>query len=156
MANPVVETDQPTVDLGAKIDAPPTASQRGACAGHVEPNTDCTTFSSSPHTVSAYRRAAFDGVQSPHASHRRTADLGVETDQPTVDLGRKSTRPPPPRSEAHARATSSLIRTVQPSPPLHTPFRPTDGRRLMVYSHLTHRIDARQTWAWRRTNLQSI
>ena len=53
-------------------------------------------------------------------------------------------------------AASSRIRPVQASPTLHTPFRPTDGRRLMVYSHLTHRIDGRQTLSLKRTNLQSI
>ena len=81
-ASQVVETDQPTVDLGAKTDASPTASQRGACAGRIGPNTDCTSYPSPPH---AGRRAAPDGVRTPHASHRGTATPAVVTDQPTVD-----------------------------------------------------------------------
>ena len=68
-ASPVVETDQPTVDLGVKTGASPTASQQGACAGRVGPNTDCISYSIPPHTV----------------SHGRTTSPVMETDQHTVD-----------------------------------------------------------------------
>ena len=89
-ANPGGETDQPTVDLGAKSVASPSASQRGACADRDVLNKDSTSYSISPHTVSSDRRAAFDGVRTPHAARSRTANPGGETDQPTVGLGAKS------------------------------------------------------------------
>ena len=93
-ANPGGETDQPTVDFGAKSVASPSASQRGACADRDVLNKDSTSYSTSPHTVSSDRRAAFDGVRTPHAARLRTANPGGETDQPTVDFGAKSVASP--------------------------------------------------------------